>query len=143
MRKLMLLLALVAPAVAQSLTGFWSANLNVNGVSIPFRVGLSADGSDVKGWFFNGDDKVNSTSGTLRDGKLVLTFDQYASKLEATYKDGALNGSYGRQGKAPYAFTAKLIPDISGNWEIAVKSPKGESAWHFIVRQNGSEATAT
>jgi peroxiredoxin len=146
MRVLLLLFTLTAPALAQSLTGIWSATIDSNGVSVPFRIGISTDDASAKGWFFNGDEKVNSTSGSFRDGKLVLNFDQYASKLEATYKDNSLTGSYGRIGRTPSVFAAKPaqeVPNIDGNWEIAVKSPKGESAWHFIVRQNGSEVRAT
>ena len=33
-------------------------------------------------------------------------------------------------------------PNIDGLWEIPTKSPKGESAWRFIVRQNGAEVSA-
>lgn len=152
MKQLTLLLALAAPILAQSLTGTWSSTLSINGVSVPFLTGIATDGQSAKGWFFNGDEKVSSTSGTFRDGKLTLNFDQYASKLEATFQDGKLTGTYGRQGRTPNPFTAQLykatattgrIPDISGDWEIPVKSPKGESAWHFIVRQNGAEARAT
>jgi peroxiredoxin len=152
MKQLALLLAVAAPILAQSLTGTWSSTLSINGVSIPFLTGISTDGETAKGWFYNGDDKVNSTSGSFRDGRLTLNFDQYASKLEATYRDGTLTGAYGRQGRTPNPFTAQLyrasavsgpVPNISGNWEIPVHSPKGESAWHFIVRQNGAEARAT
>jgi thiol-disulfide isomerase/thioredoxin len=33
-------------------------------------------------------------------------------------------------------------PFIAGRWEIQVKSPKGESAWHFIVKQSGASVSA-
>jgi peroxiredoxin len=33
-------------------------------------------------------------------------------------------------------------PNIAGDWELAVKSPKGELAWHFIVRQSGAQVSA-
>jgi peroxiredoxin len=152
MKQLALLLAVAAPILAQSLTGTWSSTLSINGISVPFLTGISTEGDAAKGWFYNGDDKVNSTSGSFHDGKLTLNFDQYASKLEATYRDGNLIGTYGRQGRTPNAFTAHLykasatsgaVPNINGNWEIPVHSPKGESAWHFIVRQKGNEARAT
>jgi thiol-disulfide isomerase/thioredoxin len=152
MKQFALLLAIAAPILAQSLTGTWSSTLSINGVSVPFLTGVATDGEKAQGWFFNGDQKVASTSGTFRDGKLTLNFDQYASKLEANYVDGKLVGTYGRQGRAPNVFTAQRHqgnatagagPDIAGNWEIPVKSPKGEAAWHFIVRQNGPEVRAT
>jgi thiol-disulfide isomerase/thioredoxin len=84
----------------------------------------------------------------------VLTFDSYATKLEATFNDGILTGTYGGGSGNAYAFQAKrhdssLVassdqhpPEISGLWEIQVKSPKGESAWHFVVNQKGAKIEA-
>lgn len=48
-------------ADAQSVAGRWEATVALNGVAIPFRIELSGDGSNLIGWFFNGDDKVVST----------------------------------------------------------------------------------
>lgn len=76
-----------------------------------------------------------------------MTFDSYATKLEATLKDGVLTGTYGGSSGHAYAFQAKRrepspvasadqhAPDISGLWELQVKSPKGESAWQLVVSQ--------
>jgi len=142
-------------AGAQSLTGLWDATVVVNGgLEIPFRFELAGSGSSVKGSFFNGDDKVTSTTGRLENGKLVLTFDEYGTALEATVKDGRLEGQYTRGTRgAPYPFQAKRfvpvpagdakIPAINGLWNVQVKSSKGESAWQLIVRQSGAEASAS
>ena len=67
---LVVLLALVAfpsRAGAQSVNGLWDATVLVNNgaLEIPFRFELSGSGSNVKGSFFNGDDKVTSTTGSL------------------------------------------------------------------------------
>ena len=144
----------IAPAAttAQSLAGLWDATVIVNELEIPFRMEFTGDGPNVKGSFFNGDERVASTSGRFGNGSLALRFDQYATKLEATLHDGILAGKYGRDGRASYQFRAKRftpspvsnaeVPSIAGLWEIAVKSPKGESAWRFIVRQSGSEVSA-
>jgi len=35
------------------------------------------------------------------------------------------------------------VPSISGEWRIPTKSSKGESAWRFLVRQNGASISAT
>jgi hypothetical protein len=79
----------IAPAAfAQSVAGLWDATLTLNQVQIPFRIELAGDGLNIKGWFFNGDEKVISTAGKLENGSLVLNFEQYATKLEATWKDG-------------------------------------------------------
>lgn len=139
----------------QSVEGTWDATVTVNNVSVPFRIEVDGTGADVHSYFFNGDDRVNpSNSGTFQNGSLVLTFDSYATKLEATLNDGVLKGTYGGGSGSAYAFQAKRhdpsmvansdqhAPDISGLWEIQVKSPKGESAWHFVVNEKGAKIDA-
>lgn len=150
-----MLVALVsAPsrAVAQSLTGLWDANVTVNGVDVPFRMEFAGSGNAIKGSFFNGDEKITSTTGSFANGKLALSFDEYGTNLEATMKDGALEGQYlrGTRG-APWPFTAKRftptqadaanVPSIAGLWNVQVQSSKGEAAWQLIVRQSGAEVS--
>jgi peroxiredoxin len=157
--RLTALLLAIAPAVlAQSLNGLWDATLQVNGLDIPFRMEFSTQGtattgqgSAAAGTFFNGEEKLQSTGGRFENGALTLSFDYYAAKLEASLKDGVLQGTYTRAGR-PYPFRAKRfvpsplteadVPAIAGLWEVGVKSAKGESAWRLIVRQSGPEATA-
>ena len=147
--------ALAPVAMAQSLAGRWDATVTINGSEIPFRFELSGDGSAIKGTFFNGDVRFNSTSGRLDNGALKLGWDYYASRLEATYSNAGLDGNYfqaRRTGEASYPFHAKRhvaaqgdanAPKIGGQWIIPTKSSKGEGAWHFIVHQNGPEISAT
>jgi thiol-disulfide isomerase/thioredoxin len=151
----MALVAFPSGAGAQSLTGLWDATVVVNpGIEIPFRFELAGSGSALKGSFFNGDEKVTSTTGHLENGAIVLSFDEYGTRLEATVKDGRLEGQYTRGTRgAPYPFQAKRfvpapsgdekVPSISGLWNVQVKSSKGESAWQLIVRQAGAEASAS
>jgi thiol-disulfide isomerase/thioredoxin len=142
-------------ASGQSVEGTWDATVIVNDVSVPFRIEIEGTGAEVHSYFFNGDDRVNpSNSGSFQNDSLVLNFDSYATKLEATLKDGRLSGIYDRGSGTAYAFQAKRhdpflaaaedqhAPDISGLWEIQVKSPKGESAWHFVVNQKGAKIDA-
>ena len=89
---LVALFALPASARAQSLNGLWDATVIVNSVEIPFRLELSSTGTGAKGSFFNGDEKVTSTTGSFENGALALSFDEYETKLEATLKDGRLEG---------------------------------------------------
>jgi thiol-disulfide isomerase/thioredoxin len=142
-------------ALGQSVEGKWDATVTMNHVSVPFGIEIDGTGADVHSYFFNGDDRVNpSSSGTFQNGFLALTFDSYATRLEATLNDGVLSGTYGGDSGSAYAFQAKRhdprpaatgdqhAPDISGLWEIQVKSPKGESAWHFVVNQAGARIDA-
>ena len=147
------ILLMVSAALAQPPAGLWDATVNVNNVEIPFRFELSGEAPNLKGAFFNGDEKVPSTGGRFENGTLVLTFDQYASKLDATWKDGVLEGKYARANR-DYAFRATRavspstaaaqgdVPSIGGLWEIATKSAKGEAAWRFVVRQSGAQVSA-
>ena len=141
---LIALVSLPAPARAQSLNGLWDATVIVNNVEIPFRLELAGNGSAAKGSFFNGDEKVTSTTGSFENSALVLSFDEYETKLEATLKDGRLEGQYSRSTRgAPYPFQAKRftpttvdaanVPSIAGLWNVQVKSSKGESAWQLIA----------
>jgi thiol-disulfide isomerase/thioredoxin len=148
-----LVLAIAPAAVAQSsnaqsLAGLWDATITFNGQDIPFRLQIAGDGSNLRGWLFNGDDKVAASGASFRDGALVLNFDSYAARLEAKLQDGALVGQYGPMLKKNYpiaahrhqggAGTTATAPPINGLWEVPVKSAKGEQAWRLIVQQKSA-----
>jgi thiol-disulfide isomerase/thioredoxin len=152
---LLALAALPARVEAQSISGLWDASVVISGgIEVPFRFEIAGSGKAIKGSFFNGDEKVTSTTGSFENGALVLSFDEYGTKVEATLKDGRLEGQYSRGTRgAPYPFQAKRfapapvgdapIPAIAGLWNVQVgKSSKGEAAWQLIVRQSGAEASA-
>lgn len=141
-------------AKSPDLPKLWNATLTVNEVEIPFRFELNWKGAQVTGSFFNGDDRVPSTGGSFQNGELTLDFAHYASRLEAKWDGNTLSGTYGRLGRTGNAFRASAftapvlesgadVPSIAGQWDIPVKSPKGESAWRFLVRQSGPEVSAT
>ena len=141
------------PAIAQQIDGVWEASVVVNGMPVPFRIEISTKNGKAGSYFFNGDEKVNpSTDGSFQDGQLALEFASYATRLRATLKGGVLTGSYESPSGNTYPFYAEPhrtssrvgagVPNIDGPWEIQVKSPKGESAWRFIVKQSGAEIAA-
>src|SRR4051794_5010839 len=161
--KLYALLLVIAAVIgfapsagAQPINGLWDATVQVNNgaLEIPFRFEIAGSGSNVKGSFFNGDDKTTSTSGSFAQGKLTLSFDELGTRLDATLKDGRLEGEYSRGTRgAPYPFAAKRftpvaaadanVPSNAGLWNVQVgKSSKGEAAWQLIVRQAGAEVSA-
>lgn len=154
MMKTIALAALFAlnAAAAPALNGPWDASAQVNELKVPFKFGLSADSQRVEGWFFNGEEHVSSTSGRLADGQLTLRWAHHGTKLTATVADRKLTGTYHTR-RGGYAFAAQPAleiaasaakpPQIDGLWEIPVKSPKGEQAWHFVVQQKGAEVSAT
>lgn len=144
----------IAPVLgAQSLNGVWDGTVTVNKLQIPFKFELVSDGHGVKGTFFNGEERFTSTSGEFSGDSLTLTWDYFAATLEARLINGALDGVYARKRSAPAPFHAvpaakhsapsATAPNIDGLWILeGVKSEKGESAWNFIVKQKGAEASA-
>jgi peroxiredoxin len=152
----LLMCAASAHAQANSPAGQWDAVVTVsnNTIEIPFKFEIVATGTDVRGYFFDGEVKVPSAPGTFRDGALDLPFNQYGARLLATLSGDRLEGKYDRGTRgAAYPFratravapkpTSEKVPQISGEWRIPTKSSKGESAWRFIVRQNGPSISAT
>ncbi|MGA2714984.1 MAG: TlpA disulfide reductase family protein [Bryobacteraceae bacterium] len=146
---------LLAPAAwAQSIAGLWDAKLDLGGTQIPFRMGFSGTGSDVKGWFFNGDDKEISNAGKLENGAIALNFDSYAAQLKGTFQGDAFDGEYLQRGKrfgtihATRSVTRPAasgnVPNIDGIWylENVRSSKKDENAWQFIVSQKGADVAA-
>ena len=144
-----LLTAALTSAHAQD----WNGSATINHQLVPIHLSLStpaADGS-VTGSFLNGPEKVSSNHGTLRNGHLVLNFDYFARKLEGDIQDGKLEATYSGARGTPVALTLEKnaescdsnltnaeVSKISGDWEVAVKSPKGESAWTLRVTPAGS-----
>src|SRR5690348_3330998 len=137
-RGALLLLALVAAGSAQSrdpqIAGRWDATIQINGATTPFPLEITGSGSNVTASFFNGDDPYPSTEGRFENGKLFLKWDYYAATLEATLKDGMLEGQYAgtRIMKGPFPIRATraaaqpaadsaTVPDIGGLWEIPNK----------------------
>jgi thiol-disulfide isomerase/thioredoxin len=148
--------AFVVPVVhAQdpaSPVGQWDGVVVVNDVEIPFRFEIGGTPRQLTGSFFDGDLRVESSSGRYADGAVTLAFAQYGTRLDATLADGALEGKYDRGTRgAGYAFRAKRAvpapvssgaPDIAGIWIIPTTSAKGEKAYRFIVRQQEAHVSA-
>ena len=154
---LVLLGSLAAVSPALSPAGRWDAVVTiVDGTEIPFRFEIDGNAGDVKGSFFDGDKKITSKRGTFKDGALTLTFDQYATTLQATLTDGQLTGTYLRGSRPSYKFRATRhiaappvaaaeVPKIAGIWKVSgfdTTKNKGEQAWRLIVKQSGADVTA-
>ena len=133
-------------------TGLWDGTIQYGEERIPFTMEFSQQNGNVSGSFFNGDERVTSTSGKLDGDSLILTFDHYATRLTATYSGNEIKGTYGSSKNGFREFEARphnlsgaaLVkgPDISGVWDLPTESPKGEHAWRLIVRQQGALTSA-
>jgi len=143
---------------ADSVNGRYDATINLDGTVVPFRLDISGEGNTLAGTLYNGDDKETTTDASLANGAITLNFEHYLTKIVATSKDGKLEGKVlGRFSRdtyiseVPFAATPHVdhaaiqgsVPSISGTWEIEYESAKGEKAWHFIVKQNGADVSAS
>ncbi len=109
-------------------------------------------GSNLQVEFLNGpaghQDVTPASSVTFDGTHLIASFDYFARTLDANVINGKLSGTYdathvtsqtpapvkflaSHHAKEIYPFFRPNAPNISGSWEIATKSPKGESAWEF------------
>ncbi len=139
-------------ALAQaSPDGLWTGTAQVNGQAVPFTLQISGDGDAVQGTLLNGPRRSPSSSGDFSGGHLVLHFDEFANTLEATLRDGALTGTFGRGSRTVVIAAQKNAtplpasanaPHIAGAWQISVQGPKGEDAWTLRVRQSGAKVDA-
>src|ERR1700686_5416096 len=82
-----------APAPS-GISGLWDAIIVVDRAEIPFRFEIAQDANHVQGFFFDGDRKIGSTSGTFAAGMLKLDYDFLNTTLEATLDNGQLIGVY-------------------------------------------------
>jgi hypothetical protein len=137
------------------IVGVWKGFATVREAQqVPITIRISGTGPSLKVEFLNGPaDHPDATpaSSAIFDGThLIASFDYFARTLDATLADGKLGGAYGSarstaRSAQPIPFQATRgsaeadpasvpnAPDISGSWEIATKSSKGESAWEFRV----------
>jgi peroxiredoxin len=161
MRTAILFFALACAASAQSTliqseAGRYDATIRIGDQVVPFRFELFGDGPNLQGTFFNGEERLTSSGGRFRDGNLNLQWDYLATSLDATVKDGVIDGQYtgsvGPRDKGAHSFHAVRAvkapeadpgaPSIAGLWVIPNNSPKGEKAWRFVVQQKGGEVSA-
>jgi len=146
MKILASLLLLSVSALAQSKTpiiGTWQGNATVKGHQVPITLKIAGTPGDLTAALLNGPESSPATSATLTDNHLILAFNYYARTLDATLENGTLTGTFGTSttsfpislspAKAPASQANAGSHDVEGDWEIAVHSAKGESAWQLHV----------
>jgi peroxiredoxin len=130
------------------IAGLWSGTATVRGQQVPIRLQINGTPSHLKAALLNGPERAPASSVTLQDGRLLISFNYFARTLEATLANDQIDGTFGLTTDAPHASPRVPIllhrqtenpssaagPDIRGDWEIAVSSNKGESAWLLRVQ---------
>ena len=153
------LFAVFALLMAQSaapedrISGLWDAIVVVNKVEVPFRFEISQNRDHVQGFFFEGDRKISSTSGSYSNGVLKLDYDFLNTTLDATLAGGELRGTYrnNRPKARPMEFRAHRFqpvpagaeepPQIAGSWDMrrtAQDKSKLDVSWKLYLRQSGN-----
>ncbi len=154
------------------LNGRWAATIQEKDLTVPFRLDISVKGDQVVGKLYNGFEDVEQTSSAkIENGTIELNFEHYLTSINASLKDGELDGQLvvrrrsainitpGANAEASHdeltPFHAKRfvatantinianVPSIDGVWELPHDSPKGEKSWRLIVKQKGAEISAT
>jgi peroxiredoxin len=136
----------------------WEGSASVRGHEVPVRLQISGPTDHLHAALLNGPEQSVASSATFQQGKLLLGFNYFARSLEADLSGDLLTGSFGTTSTSPKssprvpvtlhraspASAPSTGPDIDGDWEIAVSSSKGESAWQLRIeptRKNAAPAT--
>src|SRR6202030_206525 len=152
--------ALPVASAAGTITGRWDAVVVANKVEVPFRFEIAQNGAQVQGFFFEGDRKIGSTSGTFANGILQLDYDFLNTTLQATLDGDKLQGTYRNRGAkaVPMEFRAQRsaataassasaeasAPKIDGDWQMhrtAQDNSKLDVSWRLYLRQSGPEVS--
>jgi thiol-disulfide isomerase/thioredoxin len=160
---LLLALPLCAQSGAGGIEGSWDAVVVVGQAEIPFPFEISAQGGEPRGFFFEGENRIGSTSGKFGDGKLQLDYEFLNATLVATFDGEKLDGSYryNRKNGKEYPFHARRAapvtadnagsPQIAGNWEMTLvgadnsttKDPRLMLSWKLYLRQAGWDVSGS
>jgi thiol-disulfide isomerase/thioredoxin len=142
-------LLLATSAIAQGpIAGRWAGNATVHGQQVPVRLEITGNGSNLHAALLNGPESSPASNAVFTGNHLLVTFNYYAKTLDATLADGHLTGSFGTATtRYPVSLSSRgtatnnsgsHAQDINGDWEIAVRSAKGESAWQLRVESSHS-----
>jgi len=154
MKLLASLLLFSVTSLAQTpakVTGDWTGTAVSHGQQVPLHLRITGKAGALNAALINGPESAPATSVTVDGNHVVVNFNYYTKTLDATLADGKLTGSYGTKAVrypltltlgAPAAGTSSAAPKIGGDWEIEVKSAKGESAWQLRVAQDQSTVKA-
>lgn len=141
------LAASLSASPATPITGVWEGTATVRGQQVPVRLQIGGAPSHLQAALLNGPERAAASSVTYQEGKLLVAFNYFARTLDATVDGDRITGTFGLTSNAPHAAPRVPVvlhrsagtpsglsgPDIHGDWEIAVSSNKGESAWLLRV----------
>ena len=151
-------------AAASVIDGLWDGVVVAGAADasfdVPFHFEIATKGSEAEGFFFEGDRKIGSTSGSFADGALKLEYEFLNTTLEAKLSGDDLIGAYrnNRAGSRPQTVRMRRFvatataedntPALAGSWEMRrnadeVTAPRDTRTWHVYLRQSGAEVSGT
>ena len=148
------LLLLSVSSLAQThakITGDWTGSAVSHGHQVPLHLRITGKAGALNAALINGPETAPATSVTVDGNHVVVNFNYYTKTLDATLTDGKLTGSFGTKAvrypltlsqAAPAVDASSAAPKIGGDWEIEVKSAKGEAAWQLRVAQDRASVKA-
>ncbi len=154
----LLVLSTLAFAASSPADGTWVGTATVRGHEVPVRLEITGASSTLHAALLNGPEHSAASSASLENDHLLLTFNYYARTLDGTLSGDQFTGTFGLTSSAPHATprvpvalrrtttaqpTLNPGPDIHGDWEIAVSSTKGESAWQLRVEPASPKTSST
>ena len=155
----LLLFSAAFASAGTSINGIWEGTSSFRGQQVPVRLQISGTPSNLKAALLNGPEQTVASSVSLSDDKLIIQFNYFARSLEAKIEGDQLTGTFGLVSPGTPAHpsaprvplvlrhtsaqpqTSQQGPDITGDWEVAVKSSKGESAWQLRIDPPSKQAS--
>ena len=136
--------------------GEWTGTVVSHGQKVPIHLLLAGSPASLQASLLNGPEMAAASSVSFAGKHLLLTFNDYARTLDATLgADGKFTGSFGTSTvRYPVVLSAgapapppppgpRQSVTLNGDWEIAVHSVNGESAWQLHIDQDLQPALHT
>src|SRR5688572_13297471 len=98
------------PANGSRITGLWDGEIVFKEATVEFPMEFAGPDDAIVATLFNGDERITSTSGSLKGDTLTVDFDQNKDRMEVTLKDGVLSGTLFSQVEGRYSFPLTLKP---------------------------------
>ena len=134
-------------------TGTYTGTATYRDQHVPLSLEIGGKPGQLHAALINGSaahatglDRSAASGVTLEGNHLTISFDYFDTSFDLTAApDGHLAGTFGpaaanaaaripvELGRAAPTATVQGAPNINGSWEVAVHSPKGETAWQLLV----------
>jgi len=137
-----------APALSQSkIAGDYEGTATVRAQQVPVHLRLAGRDGRLSASLINGKEESPASKTSYTAGHLIANFDYFARTLDGTLSNDSFTGTFGLLATGATRYPVILertrigrpaTPEssgaaIGGDWEIAVKSAKGESAWQLGI----------